>query len=69
MIYKSCAKWPDNYPLCGVPDGITTDTHGSREAADAVCYRLSSDGFGGAGIVFPERVWVEEVKEEENREK
>lgn len=57
MAWKSCAEWE---PQHGFPDNTTTDTHDSREAAEAVCRGLQRQGLGGERIHFPVRVWVEE---------
>ena len=50
--YKSVAHWPIG-TLGGMKEK-TTDTHRTREAAEAVCERLESDGFGGLGEVSPD---------------
>jgi hypothetical protein len=44
-------------------DGVSTDKHPTREAAEAVCRILGREGFGCEGKHFPTRTWV--VKEDE----
>lgn len=57
--WKSCARWP--VTLGFLNNQVTTDTHDTREQADAVCQMLSRDGLGGEGRIFPEETWTEEV--------
>lgn len=58
--WKSCARWP--VTLGFLENQVTTDTHATREQADAVCQMLKRDGLGGEGRIFPEETWTEEVK-------
>lgn len=51
--YLSCAEWPSGE--------ITRDRHKTREMAQAVCDGLERMGWGGDGLVFPLRTWIEEV--------
>lgn len=51
--FVSNAEWPNGE--------VTTDRHGTREQAQAVCDGLERMGYGGDGLVFPVRTWVEEV--------
>jgi len=61
MTYKSIAVWPRD---CGINLGNTnnesSDTHGSKEEAEAVCDLLRQNGFGGDRRVFPLSTRVEE---------
>lgn len=59
MNYISHAIWPKDAGIhLGNEDNESTDTHGSREAAEAVCQMLEDRGFGGDGNVFPVKTWV-----------
>ncbi|MGE4191827.1 MAG: hypothetical protein AB7E51_00410 [Pseudodesulfovibrio sp.] len=58
--YTSNAEWPDSVAGMCKPN-ISTDTHPSREHAQAVCDRLQKEGLGGEGEVYPIRTWVEEI--------
>lgn len=58
MKYTSNAEWPKE---CGVSS--SSDTHDTREAAEAVCRLLENNGFGGGGIYFPTRTWVQPPEE------
>ena len=62
--YTSNAEWPDTVRL-GCTPNVSTDTHDSKEFAEAVCRRLEREGFGGERKIFPIRVWVEEIPSEE----
>ena len=54
--YISNAQWPlDVYKY---NNGVSTDTHKTREQAQAVCDGIKKHGFGGEGKSFPLRVWV-----------
>lgn len=64
--WKSCAQWPEE--CCPAIGNYSDDTHDTKEAAEAVCRLLERRGFGGDGIHFPVRTWVEEVKENEKDE-
>ena len=57
--FMSVAVWP-NGTICDGTD-ISTDTHTTREQAEAVCSLLRQHGFGGDGKVFPISTQVEEV--------
>jgi len=48
-------------------DYTTTDTHDTKEQAEAVCRRLESEGLGGERLHFPIKTWVEEIVEQEKR--
>lgn len=64
-LHYSFAEWPaDTYTA---PDGshVSTDKHDSAHAALAVCGRLEREGYGGNGLVFPLRTWIEPVSEYE----
>ncbi len=56
--WTSHAQWPlDTYKgMYG--DGISTDTHPTKEHADAVCEALQREGFGGERKAFPLKTWV-----------
>lgn len=59
MTWTSNAMWP-----CGTLVGgeqVTTDTHETKQQAQAVASMLERDGFGGDGEVFPVRTWVAQV--------
>jgi hypothetical protein len=59
--YKSFAEWPREVHLgwAGDSPDISSDTHGTREQAEAVCQMLHENGLGGNRITFPIRTWVE----------
>jgi len=59
MKFKSNVDWGD-YDLCNgyANHNITTDVHGSKETAFAICKMLKRDGFGGQKEHFPKKVWV-----------
>ena len=57
-LWTSHAQWPLEVYRGMRGDGISTDTHPSPEAAQAVCDGLLRDGFGGEREHFPLRVWV-----------
>lgn len=52
MKYKSFAKWKH-------VDDVTEDTHRTEEQALAVCRMLENEGWGGEGVEFPVKTWVE----------
>lgn len=56
------AKWP--FGLYRQPGyaSITTDTHETREEAEAVCRLLEKEGYSGEGDWFPVRTWITEEK-------
>lgn len=54
----SNAQWPKG--TCDSRNNVSTDTHESREHAQAVCDRLEEKGFGGDGLIFPIKTWVNE---------
>jgi hypothetical protein len=56
MRWKSCAEWDACH---GFENNMTTDTHDTKEAAEAVCRGLRREGLGGERIHFPLRTWVE----------
>lgn len=58
MKFKSHATWP---PETGVTH--SDDNHPTAEHAQAVCDRLVKEGFGGDGMVFPIKTWVEKIPE------
>jgi len=62
--WRSCSRWP--VTLGFLENQLTTDTHDTREQADAVCQMLKRDGLGGEGRIFPEETWIEEVKPQKN---
>ena len=57
--FTSVAVWP-NGTLCDGLD-ISTDTHATREQAEAVCSLLAKEGLGGEGKIFPLSTRVEEA--------
>ena len=58
--FKSCAEWEAKHRFY---ENKTTDTHETKEHAEAVCRGLERDGLGGEKIHFPLKTWVEELKE------
>ena len=58
--WTSNAQWDLSVYRGMYGDGVTTDTHDSLDAAQAVCSALRSDGFGGQRKDFPLRTWIEE---------
>lgn len=48
--------------LVGNTANESTDTHDSKEAAEAVCRLLEQHGFGGEGKIFPVSTRVERIK-------
>jgi hypothetical protein len=56
--FTSNALWPEG--TCPFLDDVTTDTHHSEEAAEAVCTLLRLNGFGGNHDIYPIRTWVED---------
>lgn len=65
--WQSNAEWPLDVYRGMYGDGITSDTHRSRDEAQNVCLMLNRDGFGGQGKHFPKRTWVSEVTDTEAR--
>lgn len=66
MKYKSIAEWP---PGLSIENNTSTDVHGSRAAAEAVCRMLREKGLGGDGRVFPIHTRVEPILEPEQVER
>jgi hypothetical protein len=62
-MYQSNALWPEGVCSSVYGDSISTDTHPTREAAEAVCRALQREGFGGDGKHFPRVVWVSGVQQ------
>lgn len=60
-MFISHAQWDLDvyFGMCG--DGITTDTHETKERAQGVCDGLEKYGFGGEGKDFPIKTWVTEI--------
>lgn len=58
--WHSNAEWDHKH---GFPNNVTTDTHQTKEQAEAVCRGLKLEGLGGERIHFPVRTWVSEVQE------
>jgi len=56
--WKSNAEWPDGVVSTANGDNITSDSHLTERAAEAVCERLKAEGLGGEGLFFPVRTWV-----------
>lgn len=54
--WKSVAYWPEG--CCPAIGNVSDDLHYSKEAADAVCWLLHQNGFGGDGKYFPLRTEV-----------
>lgn len=61
--WRSCAKWNSGVVAAANTDNVTTDFHDTREAAVGVCQLLLRRGFGGDGVHFPVRTWVEWIEE------
>jgi len=59
--FRSCAEWDKSIPGFH-QNKITTDTHETKEQAEAVCNLLKRYGFGGCGAYYPIKTWVEEVE-------
>lgn len=59
--WTSNAEWPLDVYRGTHGDGVTTDTHNSFDAAEAVCHALRHEGFGGQRKAFPLRTWIDEV--------
>lgn len=58
MKFSSCAEWPKG--TAPHSNDVTKDENGPWASSNAICNRLSKEGFGGDGKVFPLRVWVED---------
>ena len=58
MKWTSWAEWPKGHIVGASPENTTSDTHETREAAEAVCAMLRRDGLGGERCHFPVRTWV-----------
>lgn len=58
--YKSIAEW--DYSNHQFMNEFTVDFHETEEQAKAVCKMLERDGFGGKGVIFPIKTWVEKIK-------
>lgn len=58
MTHQSNALWPAG--VCSTEHGnnITSDDHGTAEAAQHVCRALQRNGFGGGRQHFPLYTWV-----------
>jgi len=56
--WKSNAEWPDGVVSTAKGDNITSDSHLTERAAEAVCKRLQDEGLGGEGLFFPVRTWI-----------
>ena len=54
--WLSCTRWP--HMLGFLNNNMTTDEHGTKEQAEAVCMMLTRDGLGGEGKIYPLRTWV-----------
>jgi peptide deformylase len=57
MSHQSNVLWPDTVWL-GYTPNVSTDSHPTREHAQAVCDAIKRDGLGGEGKIFPLAVWV-----------
>jgi hypothetical protein len=64
MRFQSNAQWPLNGYRGMYGDGISTDTHATKEQAGAVCAALLERGFSGEEKHFPLKVWISEVDEQ-----
>ena len=58
MVWQSNAEWDHKH---GFRNNVTTDTHQTKEQAEAVCRGLKREGLGGERIHFPVRTWVSET--------
>ena len=56
--WTSNAQWPESVNT-GRTDHVSTDDHGTREMAEAVCDALMREGLGGERKIFPVKTWVE----------
>lgn len=61
-MWTSNAEWPDEVRL-GITPNVSTDTHSSPEEARHACAELMEKGLGGVGLIFPVRVWTEDIKD------
>lgn len=62
--WRSVAVWPETVKVGNeVGKNESTDTHDSKEAAEAVCSLLRREGLGGDRQVFPVSTRVEPVTE------
>lgn len=60
--HKSIVTWPAELKVGNVEGkSESTDTHPSKEAAEAVCSLLRKHGFGGQGKHFPIETRVEPI--------
>jgi hypothetical protein len=67
VVRNESDKWQSNAewnPCYEFENNVTTDTHQTKEQAEAVCRGLMREGLGCGRIHFPVRVWVS-VKESE----
>lgn len=63
-MFQSNALWPRQLrSVSSYGDCISTDIHGTRESAQAVCSMLELHGFAADGEIFPLRTWVSEVQQ------
>ena len=60
-MYKSIAEWPEGTCKNSFGKSESSDTHQSKEAAEAVCKMLERDGYGGMGEIFPLKTKVVEL--------
>ena len=56
----SNAQWPQDSTFGPIAD--SSDTHDTYSQAASVCNMLENQGFGGGGVVFPIRTWVDYAK-------
>jgi hypothetical protein len=63
MRYKSIAYWPHEVSL-GNAENSSSDTHYSKEEAEWVAKELRNNGFGGMNKIYPLKVEIIPVKEE-----
>lgn len=62
--HRSIILWPPDLPVgSSTIENETTDTHPSKEAAEAVCRMIMRRGLGGQGKYFPLSWRVEECAE------
>jgi hypothetical protein len=59
--WKSIAVWPKPAVNLMSADNSSTDTHGTQEAARAMCLMLRRNGCGGDGKIFPLETRVEPI--------
>lgn len=63
MRFLSKAWWPEEVGGFTTDERVSTDSHHSREAAQAVCDALELEGFGCLGKYFPIKTEIVQIDE------